>query len=113
MKLYRCNQCDGHEFQADKPVCPKCKVDGDDPRAKSRGVIDNLVVIHFDAPSEIVGAGVGSAACDASLKVGRVIATGVAPVVNCPHCKLTEAYKKAMTQFDPKYDVPTTIQPNG
>lgn len=115
MRLFRCvnPKCregiqHGHDFTAEGPVatCPKCGVKSNDP--KFGHIIVPLVVIHFNPPSGVVeGIGAGFAACEPTVPIAGLRATGVPSVVNCPKCIETEAYKKAfaVVSLHPDYDV--------
>ncbi len=96
MKLFRCYNCK-REFEAAAPACTPC---GIDPVAHPRdaGIVVPLVLHHFDPPGRRPGVGLNHAACDPKIKAGtRGLAfTGEAEHVNCPKCKLTEAYKLAL-----------------
>lgn len=95
MPLFRCTACQG-EFEAARPACAACGLDPEaDPRDK--GAVVSLVTVHFDAPGRRPGVGVGHAACDPRLKVGRprCAFSGEPSAVNCPKCKATEAFAAA------------------
>ena len=119
MKMYRCMACPAEqgqpqEFLAEKPICPKCGLDGTQPRNAKH--IAKLTVIHFDAPSQVPGQGVGHLACQPEIPVGQGhVVTGHAAVVNCPACQHTDAYRTADARLslDPAHDVPVTITPTG
>lgn len=108
MKLYRCHPCGKFEFTADRPVCPQCGTDGDDPRIKARGFVIPLVILHFDPPSGLPGMGKNRPACDQTLYVGHngVRATGEPSAVSCAACKLTEEFALALKVRNPTYDLP-------
>lgn len=107
-RLWHCFNC-STDFQDARDLCPKCGADGKDPRAG--GVIAPRVVIHFDPPHAILkNRGLGSYACDATVKVGQngTRATGDPSVVNCPVCRDSAAWKAAIEDLTnpPAYRVP-------
>lgn len=122
MKGWRCYNCNndkgdpGLDFYGDKPICPKCGLDGTNQRY--RGLFAALKVIHFDAPDPALAKGsgrhtrgIGHAACDPKLKVGTVQATGEPTVVNCPACRESQAWIDAdkTVNFNPEDDFPVSI----
>ena len=123
MKMFRCLACPDeagkpHEFTAEKPICPRCGLDGTQPRDAE--LILLLTVIHFDAPSRVPNRGVGYLACQPDTPLGRGhVATGLPAVVNCPACRETEAFTRhdAAVSFDPRHDIrvkatPTVLLPH-
>lgn len=81
----------GHDFSAEIPTCPKCGLDGRDPRY--RAFMQRLTVIHFDPPGDVIE-GVGK---NVTLCTGEFIshlghkrpleqATSDPGSVNCPAC---------------------------
>lgn len=95
MPLFRCLNCT-KDFEADRPACAGCGVDPE-TNPRHANVVVRLETIHYDAPTHVPGIGVGHAACDPAVKVGRgkVMASGEASAVNCPACKRTEAFRRA------------------
>lgn len=95
VKLWRCLQCK-KEFEAAAPACTDCEIDPKkDPRDKD--LIVEMRLIHFDPPSKREGRGLGYAACNPGLKVGRGNHgfTGEPDAVTCAKCKATEVYATA------------------
>lgn len=95
MRLFRCRNCN-REFRADVPACEACGLDAaKDPR--DEGVVVEMVTIHFDPPTKVVGRGQGHAACDPRIKVGTpgVVFTGDRGVANCEACKTSVAFARA------------------
>lgn len=92
MPLFRCLECNT-DFEAAKPACAACGIDPEQ-HPRDAGVVVPLIPIHFDAPGRRAGVGVGYAACDPKLKVGRPKCgfTGERDAVNCAKCKLTDAF---------------------
>ncbi len=122
MKGFRCYNCDnehgnpGLDFLGDEPKCPQCGLDGTDKRYKH--LFAALKVIHFDAPdpslvkgSGRITRGVGHAACNPEIKVGKVMASGEPNAVNCPACKDTEVWKLAdkTSKLNPEDDFPVEL----
>jgi hypothetical protein len=61
-------------------------------------------MIHFDPPSHIAGRGDGYRACNPNVPIGwerEHGASGDTNVVDCPKCKLTEAFKIAHEEQNP------------
>jgi len=100
MVSFRCYNCvnakglPGKDFEAEatKPTCPACGLNGLDARFKHYIVL--LETIHFDPPHPVVkNMGCGVMACGIPER-GRF--TGEPLVVNCPACRATEVWKKAV-----------------
>lgn len=85
-----------HEFEADKPICPKCKWDGRKPEYKNRVIKLETLHLHIE---DVNGPDIGNGAryrlaCGGSMAGKR--ATAVTSVVNCPACKATVEFRNAM-----------------
>lgn len=104
MKAWKCYNCqakgtdiNGFDFEAEKPICPKCGADGTGPRGHH--AVQARVILHFDPPSPIVNVGQNVIACKPSIGIignkHGLRATGDTNVVTCEACKSTDAYKKA------------------
>ena len=100
--MYRCHVCEpeanqlGTDFEANKPICPRCGTDG--TNARFQKYITERVVLHFDAPTHIPDLGVGYIACNPSQRVpagAHLRFTGDPGAVSCPACRATEAWVKA------------------
>lgn len=116
MRLWLCTNhpdlgTSGYKFEAEKPVCPGCGVDGEAPGMG--GVVLPRAVIHFDPPHPVLARrGLNRRACEPGKHVGHGggLATGQADEVNCPACKATAAYKAAGAAAVPElYRVPDPI----
>lgn len=114
-KLYRCYACandrgiPGLDFDGDKPVCPKCGIDGSNKRFEQ--FIVTREVIHFDAPIDHptlkFEMGVGYAACDQKITVAsNWKASGDPRAVTCPNCRGTEAFKTVEAGLDTRGVIP-------
>jgi hypothetical protein len=114
-KLYRCYACTnergipGLDFEGEKPVCPKCEIDGSNKRFESLIVIRE--VIHFDAPIDHptlrYEMGVNHAACDAKISsASNWKASGDPRAVTCPHCRDTKVFKDAEAGIDTRGVIP-------
>jgi len=97
--LWQCHNCidehgkPGRDFEADKPVCPECKLDSTLPEYAQFGLIVKRETIHLDPPHKILkGKGSGKRACDGKPAQGAMF-TGVAAIVNCPACLRTDAFR--------------------
>lgn len=99
MTLYRCGnpKCKSPEFEADKPVCPACGLDGTNPRYAA--YITRLEIIHFDPPDPIIETrGMGYCACDPKLSsTGGRRSTAAHAAVTCSACKASAAFKETYT----------------
>lgn len=99
--LYRCMnpKCETAEFEAPAPLCPGCKVDGRIKRYA--GMIQRLVIIHFDPPDPIIpNRGVNVVACDPNHKVGgNIMATAEHSAVTCKKCKATDVFKATFPDY--------------
>lgn len=101
MRLWRCynQKCSdsphkpGHDFSADGPKCDRCGTDGTLP--KFAHLIVPLKIVHFDPPSHVDDIGLGFIACQPTEPIGKYRATGDPGSVNCPACRVTEAWEKA------------------
>ena len=78
------------DFWSERPVCPKCKVDG---KAMPQ-VVFPLEIHHFDPPSAVPGVHTRLLACTGRTGGGAMM-TGNPNHVNCPECRATDAFKKA------------------
>lgn len=82
------------DFEADLPICPKCKADI--RRPEHRHTIVKLETIHLhikDAAGPDIGKGNRyRIACGGSLGGGK-LGTAEAKAVTCPKCKATAEYK--------------------
>lgn len=119
-KFYKCYNClsdkgtPGRDFVADKPVCPKCTLDGTDPHVAHLIVACRL--IHFEAPHPIAAdRGTGKLACGAP-RLGTQ-STGVITAANCPACLASEEGQKAakpvsVDEFEPLARLELVIDPN-
>lgn len=112
-RLWYCFNC-STEFQSPRDLCPNCKADGQDPRAK--GVIAPRKVIHFDPPHAYLhGKGLGFHACDPKAQVGTkgMQASGDIRCVNCPACIASAAGKAMQDELDnpAAFRVPDTVAP--
>ncbi|WP_020474925.1 hypothetical protein [Zavarzinella formosa] len=108
-KLYRCYNCSddkgmpGRDFAADKPVCPKCGLDGS-PGSRFASKIVALRTIHLDPPHPTVkSAGTGQPACGVP-RLGSMAMTGDPNVVNCPKCRETPEWKTLKARRDASPD---------
>lgn len=112
-KCFFCNPPKGHDFEAEKPVCPKCGLDGDHP--KSRGAVAPRVVIHFDPPGAHPMFAENALACqpDKAVGAGGTMATGDPREVSCPACRRTAAFARALDLYETpeKYRVPPVPAP--
>lgn len=112
MALWRCMNPDcadrpgiknGHDFDAEKGICPKCGADRAHPRLGQ--LIVRLATVHFDPPTKFAGVGENVRACDGKsvlLDDPRRVemehfhaATGDPGSVNCVKCKATDKFKAA------------------
>lgn len=124
MRFWKCFKCENEtadddtikmsspgDFEADEPVCPRCKIDGKDPRF--RGVIAARVVTHFDPPTIIPGRGERFLACDPKMAVGMggMSATGDYRLVTCPACKSSDKWTDLSdaNRIPAAYRVPVTV----
>lgn len=111
MGLWRCQRqscsTDPHgrcvfDFEDRFGKCPKC---GATHKANPQVVI-KLQVLHFDPPGEVIAdvqRGKNHFACEPGkpMQIGSGnVATGDPSVVNCPKCKLTEDYLRAIDEWD-------------
>lgn len=114
--VFRCFNCVddagkiGRLFEADKPICPNCKVDGTQPRFQR--FICPVERIHFDPPHPTIGEGgfnrIGAnyLACNHAIKIpGPARASGEILAVNCPECLFSDEGQKALAGRPPA-DVP-------
>ncbi len=95
----------GFHFEADAPVCPKCKVDA---RSEERFkyLITPRKVIHYDPPHPAVdGVGMGYVLCsktpifEVTVRGGQV--SGEPKAVNCPQCIADPEFPKDPIEMDP------------
>lgn len=99
MPLFRCNSCQPPRvFEADRPTCAECELDPAKDARHGR-FFDQLLIIHYDPPTNVKGIGQNVAACNPKVKVGRQGRhttadrfTGDKSAVTCPRCKATEVY---------------------
>jgi hypothetical protein len=117
MKLLRCYAClnekgiPGFDFEADDRVCPRCNIDGKNPRFEQ--FIVTREVVHFDAPVDHpmlkYEMGVGFAACNEKISIAtsnNVRFSGDPRAVNCPRCRETDIYKKVEAELDTRGVIP-------
>ena len=102
-KFFNCYNCEddkgkpGFNFAAEKPVCPKCGLDGTDPHVAH--LIVPCRLIHFEPPHPIAkNRGTGKLACGADRPGTQ--STGVITAANCPACLASEAGKAAAKPID-------------
>jgi len=124
MRFWKCFKCEFEatdddtikmsspgDFEADEPVCPRCKTDGKDLRF--RAFIAARVVTHFDPPTPIPGRGERVLACDPQSAVGAngMVATGDYRLVTCPACKASKKWQKVSAEnlIPTAYRVPVTV----
>lgn len=114
LKFYRCGRpsCmtkEKGQFWSETPICPQCKLEANDPKFGHK--IIRLTILHLDPPTDFPGIGKSHRACDVTKSIqapdgpGGVpnpyhAGTGVVSMVNCPACKLTQAYKDAVAMID-------------
>lgn len=99
--------------------CPQCGLKDSDP--KFGGLLQRMVIVHFDPPSRIPGFGLGVRACDptkginvkavSTKKPSWHSGTGNTDAVTCPQCKETLEFKKAAAQTDE--ETPLAASPMG
>ena len=97
MSLFKCYNCPGpggvpgRDFEADKPVCPTCTLDGG--HADGAGVVVRRETVHYQLPHKVLKVrGSGVRACDG--KPAAASYTSPEPsAVNCPECRKTEAFR--------------------
>lgn len=115
-KFFKCYNCEsdkgtpGRDFAGEKPICPKCGLDGTDPHVAHLIVACRL--IHFEAPHPIAkNRGSGQLACGADRKGAQV--TGEISAANCPACLVSEAGKAAVAAKDAgdEFDMELLIDP--
>ena len=97
MSLFKCYNCPGpggapgHDFEAEKPVCPKCTLDGD--HADGAGVVVRRETVHFQPMHKVLRArGSGVRACDGR-PAANTYSSPEPAAVNCPACRATEAFR--------------------
>jgi hypothetical protein len=111
-KRYRCTNCqaigtdaNGFEFETEAPtapktgvVCPKCSCDSNHPR--QRQLITEVVIFHFDPPTNVVGVGRNTIACQPTISITQqgIRATGDYRIVSCDKCKETKEYVDAVAR---------------
>jgi hypothetical protein len=129
-RLYRCYAClnekgfAGLDFIGEKPICPNCKIDGQNPRFAE--YISIREVVHLDPPVDHPilrhSVGMGHPACDPKIEIAKrtdVRASGDPRAVTCPHCHETSEFKIAMQGIDsrgviPERDTPiVAVTPSG
>lgn len=106
--LWHCWNCEdevtrmpGKRFEADRPACPHCGADEQNPR--HRGLIVPVELVHFDEPDEVLkGRGKNVCLCNGKMQWGKDILTAMTIAVTCPECRVHpkfEEYKKKQMDF--------------
>lgn len=116
MRMYRCNNpvhgLKGREFEADPEACIcECGWEWKNEIVR-QGYMQELIILHFDPPSEFPNRGLRHLACDPKTAVGSSgsRATGEPSVVNCPRCKETDAFKNSARGANPMLDIPKAVE---
>ena len=111
LKLFRCKakKCQAKDkgmFWSKKmwPTCPQCHLDSADPKLGQ--IVQRLVIVHFDPPTEHEGIGHSHRACDAGIAIQAPdtqrgpnpwhAGSGDPRQVNCPACRQSSAFKQAL-----------------
>ena len=114
LKYYKCHRpsCQRKEkgnFWSEIPTCPQCQLSAKDE--KFGHLLQRLVIVHFDPPTDFLGLGHHVRACKTETAIqapdggGGIpnpwhAGTGVATHVNCQACRQTEAWQRAMEIID-------------